>query len=704
MKRSGGQVVAVAKSRCKTRAATETSHSARIKVDEAVTAKASADGLLQTPVDGFCVMDLKGNVINVNDALLEMLDLAREEIEGLPLAKALGPLADKIVSEDASATIERLATGVQVGTTDLPLTTKHGRALLVSISYSVARDSKGDLAMLFAVVRDITQRQQVEVALRESEQRFRELTDLLPQCVFEIDLKGNLTYSNRYGFEAYGYTPEDLAKGMNTRHLVSLKDRRRVIRNMRRALAGIKSEGNEYIALRKDETTFPVLVYTSPIIRDGQAVGIRGIALDITKLKKAEDQLRRRNRELNALNQIVETANYSFGLQDILTNTLSRMLDILHIRHGNIYLFTGSAKHGSDLRCVRMSDKRPRRDHLMMLCEAHVRRAAKSGRTIFVKSLSGTKPARVHQNALVTEQLKSLICVPLIARGRTLGVLVAATEGKRVFTPEERDIVVHIGHTISTTIENAQLREQATKVEALQELDRLKTDLLANISHELRAPLAAIKGFASSLLRQDVEWDRDTQVEFLGTIIQESDRLTAMVSRLLQMSALESGQVQANLSLTHVSEIFDMVKPNLIALTSSHELDLVIPEDLAPVTADAEMIGEVVINLVENAVRCSDAATRISLQAQVTSDGVIISVADEGIGVPSEYLEKIFDRFYRVDRGIKQGGIGTGLGLAICKEIVLAHNGRIWAESIVGSGSKFSFFLPTVPSDIPSTA
>lgn len=666
--------------------------------------RVDSQGLLQMMVDGLCVMDLADNVLYVNEVLLGMLDLTRGEVMGLPFVRVLGPLTDGAVIEKALANVKRLATGAPIRTAGLTFITKGGRPLVVSVSHGVVRDSEGKPAILFAVVKDITERERIEMTLRDSEQKSRELTDFLPQCVFEMDMRGNLTYSNRYGFEAYGYTPHDLAKGMNARRLVIPPDQKRVIRDMRKVVAGGKSEGNEYLALRKDGTTFPVFVYASPVIREGQVVGVRGIALDITRIKKAEEQVLLQNRELSAMAQIVETVRWSFGLHEILTNTLTEMLDILHIRHGDIYLLNENGECESGTSYLETTEKRPQEAQMMMLCEAYVRRAAESGRTVFVKSLPDSKATRTHHNETTIERLKSLVCVPLIPGGKMLGVLTAATEGNRVFTLKERNLIIRIGHTISAIIENTELRQQVSRVEALQELDRLKTELLANVSHELRAPLAAIKGFASSLLREDVDWDSDTKAEFLRTIVRESDRLTGMVNRLLQMSALESGQIRANLSMSHVSEIIDTVKPTLLTLTASHQLDFLIPDDLPPVTADAEMIGEVVVNLLENAVRCSKAGTRILIQAQATSDAVIISVTDEGIGIPSEHLERIFYRFYRVDRGIRDGGVGTGLGLAICKEIISAHNGTIRAESSVGVGSKFTFSLPAVLSDAPSVA
>ena len=150
----------------------------------------------------------------------------------------------------------------------------------------------GLVGWVVTVIRDITDRERVEKELRESETSFRELADLLPQSVFELDLKGNFTYSNRCGFETFGYTREDLEKGVNALELYIPEERERVEQNIRKRMTGEEFDDHEYTGLRKDGSIFPILVYSSPIIRDGKPVGVRGIVLDITDRKQVEEELR----------------------------------------------------------------------------------------------------------------------------------------------------------------------------------------------------------------------------------------------------------------------------------------------------------------------------------------------------------------------------------------------------------------------------
>jgi len=237
-------------------------------------------------------------------------------------------------------------------------------------------------------------------------------------------------------------------------------------------------------------------------------------------------------------------------------------------------------------------------------------------------------------------------------------------------------------------------QEKLRELETLREVDKLRSQLLANVSHELRTPLASIKGFATTLLQSDVDWEKNEQRDFLQIIDQEADRLTHIISDLLDMSRFEAGALKLDRQSHTLTEIMDTVAVKLATLARAHKLEVNLKPDLPPVWVDKMRIGQVFTNLVENAAKYSEEGMVISIEAEVRDNFMQIIVSDHGIGIPEDLLERIFDRFYQVESVVYGRKAGTGLGLAICRSIVEAHQGTIWAESKMGQGSRFNFRVP----------
>jgi len=242
--------------------------------------------------------------------------------------------------------------------------------------------------------------------------------------------------------------------------------------------------------------------------------------------------------------------------------------------------------------------------------------------------------------------------------------------------------------------ERKQAEAKAREMEALKEVDRLRAGLLANVSHELRTPLTSILGFTSTLLRTDTRWSEEEQRDFLQTVQQESRRLARLVDDLLDMSRLESGTYRLSKASHDISQMLEQASSRLASLMEHHRLEVKVPEGLPLVFIDEDGIWQVLGNLVGNAAKFSPPGSRITIAAQPSGEEVIVSVIDRGQGIPAALLDKVFDRFYQAESIVSGRKKGTGLGLSISKGIIEAHGGRIWAESQVGEGSRFSFSLP----------
>lgn len=227
-------------------------------------------------------------------------------------------------------------------------------------------------------------------------------------------------------------------------------------------------------------------------------------------------------------------------------------------------------------------------------------------------------------------------------------------------------------------------------------IDEMKTQLLSTVSHELRTPLASIKGFASTLLREDVQWDAATQREFLQIIDQEADRLSELIANLLAMSRIEAGVLRMDPARVALPPLIGELLAELQPRAQGRTLLADVPEDLPEVWADGRRVRQVLHNLVENALKYSTGG-EIAVRARVEGPNVLVSVSDQGLGIAPEQLAHIFERFYQVDGAATRRAGGAGLGLSICKGLVEAQGGRIWAESRLGVGSIFHFTLPIEP-------
>ena len=230
-------------------------------------------------------------------------------------------------------------------------------------------------------------------------------------------------------------------------------------------------------------------------------------------------------------------------------------------------------------------------------------------------------------------------------------------------------------------------------------IERMKTAFVSTVSHELRTPLTSIKGFISTLL-QDVEgfYDKDTVHEFYTIIDQECDRLTRLISDLLNVSRIEAGRaLDLNPAPVDILNVVDKVVATQKSYTSKHEFAVDLDSDMPTIVADADKVDQILTNLVSNSIKYAPNGGVITVSGHKT-DGVIrMAVSDQGMGIPAEHLDKVFDRFHRIDNRDTRKVGGTGIGLYLVKHLVEAHGGRIWVESEVGKGSSFIFELPKCP-------
>lgn len=336
-------------------------------------------------------------------------------------------------------------------------------------------------------------------------------------------------------------------------------------------------------------------------------------------------------------------------------------------------------------------------------------------------TLSSASPSQEMRQAIqsiaAATHLDSFIIAPLSKKEGLFGfILLAHTSGETALTEGDEELVAILAAQISQALENAELFEAVysqhqvleRKVEertkelsgALNEIklvNQRKTDFVSAVSHELRTPLTSIKGYASILLTGKLGIVPEEVKQRLEKINIHSNELTHMVNNLLDIARIESGKIALKFEpldiLSTAASALDLLSPQIKEKSIQARVD--IPQGLSPALGDRSQVSRVFINLIGNAIKFVPAAGGgISISAFESGQVIQVNVADNGIGMSQDDTEHIFDEFYRVDNAINQKVKGTGLGLTLVKNIIQAHQGKIWVESKLNQGSTFSFTLP----------
>lgn len=233
------------------------------------------------------------------------------------------------------------------------------------------------------------------------------------------------------------------------------------------------------------------------------------------------------------------------------------------------------------------------------------------------------------------------------------------------------------------------------ELEKLKQLDKMKTEFVANISHELRTPLTAIKAYTETLLNMEV--DRESQREFLETVYEQSERLESLLNDLLDFTLIESGTMELEYSEFDLCELIKEVVENLKQLAEKYKVKINVSCESISISADKRRIKQAIHNLVDNSIKFSDKSKEeryVNISVEKKEENLSIIIEDNGIGISQEDKEKIFEKFYRGDRSLTYEVPGTGLGLTIVQEIIKLHGGKINVNSTLGEGTTFELVIP----------
>lgn len=289
-------------------------------------------------------------------------------------------------------------------------------------------------------------------------------------------------------------------------------------------------------------------------------------------------------------------------------------------------------------------------------------------------------------------RLRYMLGLPLHLETEPTGALVFIRFGGPVFEPDQIRLAEFIAEHVAQLLGHNRLVQQISNLEADRKLDRLQEDFISTISHELLTPLGFIKGYATTLLREDTTWEDETRREFLNIIDEEADRLRDLIENLMDSSRLQAGTLRMSFQVLRLDAFLKDVVLRSTSRDNSLKVKLLLETPEVKISVDPTRLAQVLDNLLTNASKYAP-GSEVIIRLIQEAECALITVQDNGPGIAPEHLELLFKRFYRVPT--KEAAVrGTGLGLFICRQIIRAHGGQIGVESALGKGTTFYIKLP----------
>lgn len=443
---------------------------------------------------------------------------------------------------------------------------------------------------------------------------------------------------------------------------------------------------------------------SSPItIKGRDELGTLARTMESTRLelKASYEAVEQRTQELSALLAISKTLTAVSDLSEVLDSVLAKVVETVSGSEGGLLLLRTDETDDLAVRSIVGLQPVGELEGVSVSTEPGKREKPEVSCSILpdlppeVHLMTESACARVLELAPVRSLVRNAAGAPLRSREHLVGILVLVNFKDGVpFTHNDLNLLQTLVNEIAVVVENVRLSRQEEEARLLRETDRLKSEFLSIVSHELRTPLTSVKGYTTSLLREDVEWDPETQREFLVGIDERADELRDLIDKVLQMARVEAGGLTLLKEPVLMNRLARDVVIDSSTNDSGHSFEFDFPDPFPVVEGDLHYLGIVLRNLVDNAVNYSPQGGTIVISGRMDNGHMTIGVRDQGVGIHTKDLDKVFDRFYRVDGELANIVGGSGLGLAVVRALMEAHGGDTWAESKIGQGSSFFFSLP----------
>ncbi len=631
----------------------------------------------------------------VNDHLCAMLGYTREELIGQS-ARIL------YESDEEFERVGRVKYGEiaeqGIGTVETRFRRKDGRVL--DILLSSAPLAPGDLSqgVTFTAL-DITERKQAERAVRQRERQLSAITDNIPGLVSRVDRNLRYLFASQGYKRIFGLSPEDVV-GRTMPEILGAEAFKRAEPYVQRALAGEQVTFENPVKMPSGELSFGQTTFIPEIDAEGRVTGFFILGIDITERKKAEEEIRRRNRELIALNRLARRVGASLSVEQTVTAALDEVLAaatpdlvLFFLCQGEELLLQGLAPEDGPYRHPETPVHR--------LGECLCGLAARTGEPIYVKDIH--HDPRCTWEECKRAELCSLAALPIHGGQGVIGVLALASGTERDFEEQASFLETLVGE-VAVGLQNALLYEQVQRhaaeleqrvAERTAELEAKNRELETfaySVSHDLKAPLRGIDGY-SRLLLEDYAAQLDEEGRtFLHTIRRATEQMNQLIDDLLTYSRLERRSLTPG--RVNPRTLVEALLAERSADIGQRRVSLTVDIPCEFVVADPESLTLALRNLLDNALKFTRdvAQPRIEIGGRQTPDSCIIWVKDNGIGFDMRYHDRIFEIFQQLHRVEDYGG--TGVGLAIVRKAAERMRGRVWAESTPGKGATFYLEIP----------
>jgi K+-sensing histidine kinase KdpD len=414
---------------------------------------------------------------------------------------------------------------------------------------------------------------------------------------------------------------------------------------------------------------------------------------------------KRLGRELHALTEIAKTLTSPLELPELLDAVLGRIIGVMaQADVGTVMLwdqsaglFRPAAAFGFDFEILKEMGLRAGESVTGKVYDQGQARLLSTPEEV-AEAMADMRPfnRQIFARSLPSDSLpRCVLAAPISTGEKKYGVLVLETlNGGKTFTQNDLPFIQTLADLIALTIDRDYLETQLNTARDARRTEYLRAEIMAILSHELRLPLSAIKGYSSALQLGEVEWSKEKQQEFLHLIEEECDNMQAMLKELLDSSLIEVEQLKLERQPMRLQQLAQDIAQEGQLRTDIHRILVDLPADFPIVEVDQRWLKQVFRNILENAIRYSPEGGLIVIRGEIRPRDVVISIADEGIGISPENLIPIFEKYFRVTSASDYHASGIGLGLPVARAIVEAHGGRIWIESKLGEGTTVFFSLP----------